>query len=294
MLVKQLALAATAAAFIVVPEISEGDEGIFRALPIESSGEPFEYPPSAMAQTIEVPCRQCRGRDTHLEMAFAIRDSQQLVLNDFELYPNADPWHGDLVASVVSNGHNGKVKEDRLGYSLAVRPEAMDDDQHFEVIAVDLRIIEVGSRFVEGVPAVKVKLLKAPGGDIVIGSVNVDEESSGEPSGDACATLWCRVHGFFDDAVKDLKDLKKGFAKGGCSKVHHGHHQQQHTSPAPHEDEELGQDQVEHEKDRVHHPWAHMMTNFTSYIFIPILMGITAGVGVAMYVYTLIIRRFVY
>ncbi|WKT47649.1 hypothetical protein QSH57_012554 [Fusarium oxysporum f. sp. vasinfectum] len=194
MLFKPLALAATAAAVLIVPETSDKDDSIFRTLPIEV--DTFEIPATAYSQVVDVPCLQCRGHDSQLELNFGIQD-RRLVLNGFELYPHADPWNGDLSAAVIKA--NGKSDMRRLGYGLAIRPEGVDKDQHLEVVNVEVRIIEVGDRFVDGVPPVTVKLIKAPVGEIIIGSIEV--KGAGEKAPEDC-DMWCRAKGMVHDTWK--------------------------------------------------------------------------------------------
>ncbi|KPM38774.1 hypothetical protein AK830_g7778 [Neonectria ditissima] len=278
MLFRQLLLAASAAAILIVPETSDNDDGIFRALPVDV--ESFEIPVTAFAQTIDLPCSQCRGHDTHLKMEFTVEDETRLMLNGFELYPNADPWQGDLSAAVVKG--SGKSRDRRLGYGLAVRPEGMDEGQHLEVIAVELLVLEVGDRFVEGIPLVKVKLVKAPKGDILIGSIDVVASQSNDDAAQ-CTSMWCRVPSMIDHAWKSVKG---SFKSKGCGGMRHGHkaqHDQDRT------EEETGFTQEGHKhghsehKSHRHHS-LNVLKHITSYIFLPVLMGITAGVGVAMYV----------
>ncbi|EHK44397.1 uncharacterized protein TrAtP1_008939 [Trichoderma atroviride] len=262
MLFKQLALAAAATAFAIVPEISEPDENIFKALPVEP--ETFQLPAEAFGQSLDVPCRQCRGRDTHLKLDFAVEDGSRLMVNGFELYPHADPWRGDLTADVVRA--SGSATERTLGYSLSVLPRAKDEEQQLELVDVKLRVIEVGHRFVDDIPVVKVGLIKAVTGDIVIS----DMQLMAAPEM-PCTTMWCRA-----------KQAVKGF--GGCHrKGPHGPEEANHPPPPPHH--------KPHHHGRPHHhepedwntqrDWRRLVRNVASHIVLPVLMGITAGVGVA-------------
>ncbi|KAJ4208146.1 hypothetical protein NW759_013771 [Fusarium solani] len=284
LLLKPLALAATAAAILIVPDTSEADDGIFRTLPIDV--DTFEVPATAFGQSITIPCTRCRDRNAQLELNFGIEE-HRLVLNGFELYPHADPWNGDLSAPVTKS--NGKSAVRRLGYGLAIRPEGMDDDQHLEVIGVEIRIIEVGDRFVDGVPPVKVKLIKAPVGEIIIGSIEV-EGSSHNGLGDDCS-MWCRAKGLLHETLKSIKGSIKGKGKGkGCHgmkshgmkghghKNNHGHgNSENKNAGTPH------QGHAQLVPERVDYSWANMLKHITAYIIIPVLMGVTAGVGVALF-----------
>ncbi|KND89855.1 hypothetical protein TOPH_05420, partial [Tolypocladium ophioglossoides CBS 100239] len=272
MLFKPLAFAAAAAAFVIVPEISEADEEIFKALPIHA--ETFALPPSALSQTLSVPCRQCKGKDSHLRLDFDVADGSKLLLNGFELYPHADPWNGDLTAILVKG--DGREKEQRLGYSLAIEPAAMDQDQQMQLIDIELRVIEVSSRFVEGVPAIQVQLVKAATEDIVIGNVVLKDAD-----GIDCGSIWCKAKGLAGEVFKALKSFKgKGCGRHRHHKGYpHGHKGHTEAGVVP-----LHGGRPDHKTmEQHHHDWRKLLKNIASYIFLPILMGITAGVGVAVF-----------
>jgi hypothetical protein len=268
MLLRQLFLAATAAAFLVVPDASAfSDEDVVKTLPVDVSADAFSLPPSTLSQSLELPCRRCKGRNTHIQMDFAVEGSR-LTLNGFELYPNADPWHGDLIAPVVKG--NGKGRKQRLGYSLAVKPEGVDEEQNLEVISVELTVIEVGNRFVEGVPSVNVKLVRAPTNEILIGSLNMNEVAPMR-----CHSMWCRAKGMFGNAFKGFR---------GCHKFRHGHGAQ-NQSDAPERPGHHGHHGHPHHEKSSHRQWRLLIKGLASHIFLPVLMGITAGFGVALYVF---------
>ncbi|KAL7951948.1 hypothetical protein V8C42DRAFT_23013 [Trichoderma barbatum] len=271
MLLKPLVFAAAAAAFVIVPEISEKDESIFKTLPVEP--ETFQLPAEALGQSLDVPCRQCRGQDTHLKLDFAVEDGSRLMVNGFELYPHADPWRDDLVAEVVRA--SGASNERTLGYSLSVLPRAKDEEQQLELVDVKLRVIEVGHRFVDDIPTVKIGLIKATTGEIIIS----DMQLMAAPEM-PCHTMWCRA-----------KAAVKGF--GGCRRKHKGSHHESMAGakeghhPHHHHDHKAHP----HHHERPHHApeeewnsqrdWRRLVTSVASHIVLPVLMGITAGVGVA-------------
>lgn len=270
MLLKPLVLAAAAAAFVIVPEISEKDESIFKALPFEP--ETLQLPAEALGQSLDVPCRQCRGRDTHLKLDFAVEDGSRLMVNGFELYPHADPWRDDLVAEVVRA--SGVANERTLGYSLSVLPRAKDEEQKLELVDVKLRVIEVGHRFVDDIPTVKIGLIKATTGEIIIS----DMQLMAAPDM-PCNSMWCRA-----------KSALKGF--GGCHKMQKGPHP--HPEPPMAGGPKEGNHPHPHHDHKPHHhepeewnsqrDWRRLVTSVASHIVLPVLMGITAGVGVALYV----------
>ena len=263
MLFKQLAFAATAAAFLVVPEMTEAQDETYKTLPVDLTTTD-DVPASAMGQNIEVPCYKCKGQDTHLSMEFNVEDGTRLTLNGYELYPNADPWRGDLTAAVVKG--NGKKKEQMLGYSLAVGPQAFDSEQSLEIINVGLHIIEVGGRFVDGIPTVDVKLIKAPSGEILIGSI--DTQRATQPD---CSDVWCRIRQGWDDAWSGLSSCSKGMAQpNGANK------EKIELEGQPPYDDIYMYDDSEFD-------WSELLEAIVFGIILPVLTGITAGIGVAVF-----------
>lgn len=278
MLLKPLAFAAAAAAFVIVPEISDADsnilDGIVTALPVDT--ESFGLEGSLQSQSVSVSCPQCKGRDSHLQLDFAVKEGARLMLNGFELYPNADPWGGDLMANLVKQ--NGQEESKRLGYSLAVEPVAMDAYQQMQLIDVKLRVIEVGGHFVDGVPAVKVQLIRAVTEDLAISSVHVEKATDVK-----CSTVWCR----FQDMTLAIAKAFDSFK--GCVGRHRNKGQHNPSSPAvtPQQDA-AGAAPTHGDGQQSHghrHNWRLLFKNIASHIFLPVLMGITAGVGVAVYVF---------
>ncbi|KJZ75971.1 hypothetical protein HIM_04795 [Hirsutella minnesotensis 3608] len=283
MLVKPLAFAATAAAFVIVPEISNADvtiiEGIVKALPVES--ESFGLPTSTQQQSVSVPCAQCKGKDAKLHMDFSVERGSRLMLNGFELYPNADPWSGDLKA--LMSKADGSNESKNLGYSLAIEPVAMDEYQQMSLIDVDFKIIEVGGQFVEGVPTVKVQIIQTITEDIAIGKVDVQPSSSGAE----CTSMWCRAQDVAGDIFSVLDGLKGGIQSGieGC--FGSGNHDMLIAEMDQTEKDGAGAVPVisgpeSEEPSPSRHNWRLLVKNVASHIFLPVLMGVTAGVGVAV------------
>lgn len=275
MLLTPLVFAASAAASLVVPEISGADEGVFRALPIET--DTFALPAAAFSQSLDVPCHQCHeDKDSLISLDLSIEDSTRLVLNGFELYPNADPWGGDLKAAVVQDG--AVVQEEDLGYSLTVKPVAVNEEQHLQLINVELKVLQVGNRFINGVPTIQVQLIQALSQELAIGRVALIETSE-----EGCSFMMCRAKQLADKLFKALKGCAGRMRKG-----HNHHHnaagqkdQGVPSVPGGHADKPTKEHQgKEHQGHRYN--WHHLFKNIATHIFLPVLMGVTAGVGVAM------------
>ncbi|KAG9254939.1 uncharacterized protein F5Z01DRAFT_61548 [Emericellopsis atlantica] len=261
MILHQILMAASAAAFLVVPETIDHGEEAFSALPFNAvtGGIPVH----AMSQMVDVPCRGCKGDQTHLSMELAVEDGTRLTMNGFELYPSTDPWRGDLMAAVVEGEQE---EEQKLGYALAVTPMGRDDDQALEVVKISLNIIEVGFQFIDDIPKINIMLIKARNNEILLGDVHMEEQSR-----PACESMFCQVKQSIDKAWKGLKT--------GCRKHHghHGHHGKPHA-------------QVDGEHPRPgrhgHHAHAHNWLGLIKFVAIdialPVLTLVAVGVGFAL------------
>ncbi|KAF4912339.1 hypothetical protein CGCF415_v003892 [Colletotrichum fructicola] len=300
MLLKSLAtagLAITATqAFVIVPEISDADNDIVNSLP-------FEQPVSEtgiLNKLVKLDCPGCPltmrhhdGRyhtmtniENHLELTFSVESDaaglDHLLVNNFELYPKAASWYSALRAPQVPAFTEAATKHPRkadpntpqLGYSLAVRPVAMDKDQQLELLEIDLQIIEVGNSFVSDVPNVNVKLIKSPDGKLMIANVDMTETTIPTPKEDEktpadCTTLYCKWRAAI---LRNMRGKHCGGRKHGMhgqgrhgKHGHHGHHAHNAGHFRQH-----------------HHTWGQLAKNITSHILLPILIGIVAGVSVSI------------
>jgi hypothetical protein len=284
MLLKSLAVATSLAitavnAFIVVPKVSEADEGIFKALP-------FEAPQSSQLRSIKLDCPGCplpirkhhkqsavltTDIPNHLELIFGIdsesSDTDRLLLNGFELYPNTDPFHGRLRAPQVPDFVEFARKHPRpsrhnnptLGYSLSIAPLAKDEEQQMDLIGLDLEIIEVGDVFVNTIPAINLKLVKTPQGKLMIADIQTAEPAPA--SSEECKSLACKWRAIVMQKLEQFKSLK------GC-----GHMRQGNAAAS-------ASQRVQYQR---YHSWRQLFRNITSHILLPILIGIVAGVSVSM------------
>lgn len=282
MLFNPLAFAAVATALVIIPEVSEHDENIFKALPIHT--ETVQIPQSALTQTVKVPCHECEESNAELVLDFAIADGKRLVLNDFEVYPDPNPWGGDLKASVLSAG---RVQNKRLGYSIAVMPAALSADDHMETISVDVRVIEVDDLFVNDIPTVNVQLIKAPTDEILIASATAPSEKP------KCVTFSCRVKQAFGGMMQRVKGLQ------GCGKKHSNPRPIEHDVPEvfeePVPDSEWFEDFTLDGpppgwEDSSRGDWTQLVKSVAAHVFLPVLLGITAGVVVAWYVFRVFVH----
>lgn len=296
-------LAAVANALFIAPEISAADDKIVDALPFVESDI------AQQTQTLKLDCPGCPvklrrhdGRTTtkidvanHLELTFAIDTSgaaDRLLVNDFELYPNTASWYTtlrapqvlDLTRMVTKHPRKAKPPTPQLGYSLGIRRVPTEEqDQQLSLIEVELQIIEVGYSFNDNIPAVQLKLVETPSGKLMIASVDVEvrkdvaesPEASDIPE-DECQNVFCS---WGKSIVKGLKSLRPSCHRGQRGAMQdgrgHGHGASRHHAHAHHRGPRPGH-------YRQHHTWGRLLQNITWSIFLPILIGLVAGVGVAL------------
>lgn len=257
MMLKPLAFAATAAALLVVPDTPDADGAIFKALPVRP--EVLTLPAGALSQRVTVPCAQCKDKDSQLRLDLNVEDGSRLMLNDFELYPTANPWNGDLSAVVVDA--HGTEKQRRLGYSLKVEPRPEDVDLRMQVVDIELRVIEVGSYFVEGIPTVKVQLIRAQN-EVAIGNVELMR-----PGASRCTTSWCQ---WLDKTMASLSKLMGKITPMGC-------HRRPHHGAKASQDGHAGRPHRHHR-----HTLGRLAKDIAMHIVLPVLVGLTTGVGLAV------------
>lgn len=331
MLMKSLSLAAAAGllaapaanAFLIPPEISESD------LKIAQEVE-FAEPKIAEVQPIDLECPGCplnikgrfgqdiqvkTGRPNHLELLFAIEHrpegGDRLLVNDFELYPFADPFSSNLMApQVLDDGaevekrhdHHGgeedghrrgkhhrrpKPQAQRLGFGLHVSPVQKDTDGNFELIEIELQVIEVGYTFVENIPKVRVNLVKDQEGKLLMTTVEKTApqtivEVSDEDKPAECTTRICQLMAAAHEKMEQLRKMRLPGCHGGNKEgmgmrpaFHHGgeHHHGGHHGHSEPRPGRMGMRE---------HSWGKLFKNITSHILLPVLIGLVAGVAVSL------------
>lgn len=309
MLLKPLSVAALVAAsasnaFLIPPELSVDD---IQAWEVDIPGP--QLVDTSETVSVDVACPGCpiyaekpNGEGVtftsvppnHLELSFTIdhsTETDRLLVNGFELYPSADPFQ--TLAAPQANDRKEprdlKILPQRLGYSLQAQPVARDAENNLDLILVDLQIIEVGDVFINNIPNVRIKVIKAPGAKLMIGSIETTPSQTPESTdGQDCTTLMCKWIAFAQDKLKQMKNKvknchgknNKGMAHGtfgddrgmlhhGHPGHGHGHHAGQHSEQPPHH---AGKP----------HTFGKLFKNIFMHILVPVLIGIVAGVSVSL------------
>lgn len=287
------------------------------------NGRPF--------QTDDIPNR--------LELNFEIqhddkRDADRLVVNGFELFPHTNPLRDALVASQVivdekeEEGHDSDSDSDeeeredmkekrhmmkhphhqptplpqRLGYGLHVEPKGRDETGAFDIIEVELQILEVGTVFVQGVPNVRAIVLKDATeyghGRMVLGGVITGQPNRLAGLGNAvagtdenneeaeCTGTLCRWMSAVREKLHDLKGSFMSHCHGGAMSSTQG--DGAHPHPHPHHPHHHHNDEP---ADAATEPWrapfqerswGTLFRYIASHILLPVFVGIVAGVSISL------------
>ncbi|KAL2126423.1 hypothetical protein VTI74DRAFT_937 [Chaetomium olivicolor] len=263
-------------------------------------------------------------RPSHLELTFAVDhqpNHDRLLVNGFELYPSADALHEVLTApQAVDQRHHGAEDKEkrhhrnhdhdhdhhddgehhkkkkkkrphkltplpqRLGFGLHVSQPIKDAEGRFELVEVELQIIEVGSAFINGIPDVKVKLIKDDSGRLLMSQIEKSESKSlpkGSPK--ECETMMCKWLAIARERLRKLKSFAGHChgpkVKGGT--MEHPPHGDEvpHTYPHPHRPHHgPGSDPSKWIAPYQEHRWGKLFKHIASHILLPVLVGIVAGV----------------
>ncbi|KAL2198650.1 hypothetical protein P885DRAFT_59204 [Corynascus similis CBS 632.67] len=319
MLLKPLTIAAgllalpAAQAFLIPPEISDADIQIANTIDaIHPHVDTNQVVP------VDIECPDCpvllgsrRGkaaiqlkidRPSHLSLVFVIDnqpDHDRLLVNGFELYPSSSLLTSTLWApQFVDRKHKEKDERhhheggrrkfrhhkftpqpQRLGFGLRVSPPKKDTDGQFELVELELQIIEVGAVFVDGIPSITVKLIKDREGRLLMTQIEKSrpETPAALPSSagaEECTTTLCEWLAMAREKFNKLKGFGHchGAVKGApASDEVPAHHQPQHAGA---DDHWRATYQERH--------WGKLFKHMASHILLPVLIGIVAGVTVSI------------
>ncbi|KAI1466545.1 uncharacterized protein F4812DRAFT_82950 [Daldinia caldariorum] len=290
-IVSAAGLAALSNAFLLPPDIAESDNDIITTLPVPVQVDTI-IPHVTESQNLKLKCPGCpvpiphHGKvkvmndiPSHLELDFGIAHSDnadRLMLNDFELYPNADPFRNTLSAPVLPDvlhrqmkkrPHSKGPKSQALGFGMQTRPVAKNEEDALELIEIELDIIEVGDVFVDGIPKVQINVVKTPAGKLILGEIKTldSEATQGNPMDKQkeCATLLCKWKAA---VMQKLAGLRSHKGCGGRPALVKGHEETKVEDP-----------QEPHRGHRQKN-WGLLFKNIASHILLPVAVGILAGI----------------
>ncbi|KAK6952073.1 hypothetical protein Daesc_006602 [Daldinia eschscholtzii] len=292
-------LAALSNAFLLPPGISESDKDIITTLPVPVQVD-AAVPRALESQNLKLKCPGCpvpiphHGKvkimndiPSHLDLDFWIMpsdnaDADRLMLNGFELYPNADPFRNTLTAPVRPDVLHRQMKKrpnskgsmpQTLGFGMQTRPVAKNEEDSLELIEIQLDIIEVGDVFVDGIPKVQVNVVKTPTGKLMLGEIKTTDSEAAQSNPmdkqEECTTLLCKWKAVVMQKLAGLR-----FHKGCGGRPAH---------VKGNEEVKVEETQEPQEPQEPHHGhrqknWGLLFKNIASHILLPVAVGILAGI----------------
>ncbi|KAK6856876.1 hypothetical protein PG995_007063 [Apiospora arundinis] len=291
-------LAVSSTNAFLLPLSDPSDNEVITTLPVPINAE--RVPRISEKRTLKLECAGCSalapGRHhaksklaaadvpSYLELDFSVdhaANSDRLLLNGFELYPNSDPMASTLSAKLQNDamphhqmmrpGHMRHQKNEfPLGFGLRTAAVAKNEEDNLELYQLDLQIIEVGNVFIDGLPNVQVKVIKTPEGGLMIGDIEATASESGQKGKPETCTSWvCRMKSAAMQQLARLRTYKSCHGKPKAM----GKLEGMHRHPGPH-----------HLNDAPNHraQWSQLMKNIASHILLPIAIGIVAGVSASI------------
>lgn len=285
------ALFVVSEAFLLPPEISSADKDIIKTLP-------FEDAVAIDTRVMEINCPGCsavteiEGKmhstqvESILRLNFSLshENADQLLLNGLQVYPEpqSEMFMQSLTAPLIAKTSDNTwehVSTPKLGWSLSVRhPVAYSNHDQLGLVALHLEIVEVGDKFLSGLPTVEMKLLETPSGKLMIGDAQITQPKSeiSKPTdgGQECTTIICKWRAIFADRLSKLKGCgakarsKASHAFSG-PKSYHGHH----GRPGP--------DRPFRHHHR-HGGFGRFLKGIVLHVFIPVLIGIMVGITASL------------
>ncbi|KAI0883681.1 uncharacterized protein GGS22DRAFT_165793 [Annulohypoxylon maeteangense] len=288
----------TTNALLLPPEISEADNRLASTLPV-----PVSTAFANDARRLKLKCPGCQVRNphhmmaevvnnipSHLDLEFSVESTgstDRLMLNGFELYPNADPFRNSLTAVVRPDVPRRQTKRpmhfkdiqspQTLGFGMQTRPIS-NPEESLELVLIDLDIIEVGEVFVDGIPNVQVKLVKTPTGQLMIGDIETTDPKQNNPMDkqEECTTMLCKWKAIIMQKLASLR-LNKGC--GGHRAHGKGHDQVKQDGSINVRPQDGNDSQPPAHRER---NWGLLFKNIASHILLPVAIGLLAGVAASI------------
>jgi hypothetical protein len=282
------ALVAAVQAFLLPPTITEADSDIINTLP-------FEDAVSIKDRVMEINCPGCpvgiadiEGKMhsaqvesvLRLNFSLSLNDNDQLLLNGLQIYPvdyESRTFIELLTADQLVKGLAGTweyASSPKLGYSLAVaHPAVTANNEELDLVTVKIEVLEVGDKFVHGIPVVILKLLETPSGKLMIGDAEIlpapSRFSAPTDSDKECTTMICKWRAVIADNLSKIKGCAGKARPGAHGKHGPGARPHGHGRPRPHGPHRP------HRHHQRHGGFARFLRNIVLHVFIPIMVRLT-------------------
>lgn len=297
-------LAGLTQAFLVPPTIHAVDKDIIESIP-------FEVEAASQGRLLEVECTGCpieaakgaavswNHAKSLLRLNFTIEHLAEqpdaLKLNGVQIMPvdtaaSLQGLHADQLIQ-APDGTWAYSSTPELGYSLSIKPYH-DGQQDMSIYALHLRIIEVANEFVRHIPAVDLRVISTPTGQLMVAESKIQSSpwlKVSAAGGADCSTLLCKWKAIIASKTKGLKK--------GC-----GHKTDRpHRVPRPYgikggrpKPEGFGKP---HPHGQYHHRRPHsdafyrFLRALTVHVLVPVLVGM--GIGITASVVGMLMGQFI-
>ena len=270
---------------------------------------PFEVSALTDERVVEVNCPGCPVQTSseglmrwtnaesllRFNVTVARGNTDRLMVNGLQVYPVDTSI--DILTATLTADQLIKSPDDswvysstpKLGYALRMRhplTESSEKKHGLGLVSFHLEIIEVGNKFVRGIPSLTVVVVETNSGQLMIGDAHTEvatmvKEASNHPHGKPkCSTLLCKWRAM---VTAKTSALKKGC--GGKSRPHglprpHGIKGGPNKFPhhRPHGSFKQG-----HHHQRPHHSTAgRLFQSIAFHIVVPILIGVVVGITASL------------
>ncbi|EFY87168.1 hypothetical protein MAC_06846 [Metarhizium acridum CQMa 102] len=176
--------------------------------------------PTDQGQCLNLRCKHCPTGDGHIRLEFTVEENRKLLVNGFELFPSHDDNGETLItANVHDVGANGKeIHEQAISYKLSTALNEKDEIEGIELIDVEYMIRQVGTRVVQDVPAVHVRLVKLPGDNILIGVLSTKEDEDYDAD---CGAVQCWAYKLSFGALGSADDMIPSCCSKSSAQANH-------------------------------------------------------------------------
>jgi len=191
-------------------------------------------------------------------------------------------------AQKVKNKENvwEAVSNPILGWSLSVSHGPSSPKEGLGLVSIHLEIMEVANTFTSAIPAIEVKLLETPGGNLMIGDAVILDAEKHVGNEKECSTLLCKWRAIVADRLAAMKaGIKSGCGKKPAAAVTvrpsgHKHPQSGHGRHGGRPNRPHGPGH--HRRPHGHGGFAKFLRGVVLHVFIPVLVGIMVGITASL------------
>jgi len=191
-------------------------------------------------------------------------------------------------AQKVKNKENvwEAVSNPTLGWSLSVSHDPSSPKEGLGLVSIHLEIMEVANTFTSAIPAIEIKLLETPGGNLMIGDAVILDAKKQVGDEKECSTLLCKWRAIVADRLAAMKaGIKSACGKRPAAAMTVRPTGQKHAEPAygrhggrPNRPHGPGHHRRPHSQGGL----AKFLRGVVRHVIIPVLVGIMVGITASL------------